>query len=156
MSTAEIVWQWYSWESLGRDDLYALLQLRQNVFVVEQRCAYPDIDDLDRCAWHLLGWSTDPQRPGLVATLRVLFPGSKLADPAIGRVAVHADWRNQGVGKTALAEALAFCRSAFPGQALQLSAQSHLQQFYGAFGFVTVSAEYDEDGIAHVDMRRET
>lgn len=155
MNTTAVVWQWHAWESLGRDDLYAMLQLRQDVFVVEQRCAYPDIDDQDRLAWHLLGWSTDPERPGLIATARILSPGIKTAGPAIGRVAVHPHWRKQGIGRTVLQECTTFCQQNFPGMAVQLSAQSHLQAFYAEWGFVAVSAIYEEDGIPHIDMRRE-
>ncbi len=155
MNTPGVVWQWHDWQSLDRDALYALLELRQKVFILEQSCLYPDIDQLDPEAWHLLGWSTDPQQPGLVACLRLLFPGSKHAEPAIGRVVVHPDWRAQGLGKHMLQQAVDFGRQHLPNTPLRLSAQTHLQDFYAAFGFVAISAEYDEDGIPHIDMQRE-
>lgn len=154
MNTPGVVWQWHDWQSLGRDALYSLLELRQKVFVLEQTCLYPDIDGLDPEAWHLLGWSTDPQHPGLVACLRLLLPGSKQAEPAIGRVVVHPEWRDRGLGKHLLSQAVEFGQQHFPNAALHLSAQSHLQHFYAAFGFVVVSEEYDEDGIPHIDMQR--
>jgi len=143
-------WTWARLDDLPARALHDALALRCRVFVVEQRCPYQDVDEADTRAWHLLGRAA-PGAP-LRATLRVVDPGVYGAEPAIGRVVIAPEARGAGAGQVLMREGMARCRAAWPGQAIRLSAQAHLQGFYGALGFQTVSPQYVEDGIPHVDM----
>ncbi|WP_313078879.1 GNAT family N-acetyltransferase [Pulveribacter sp.] len=143
-------WTWARLDDLPARALHEALALRCRVFVVEQRCPYQDVDEADTRAWHLLGRAA-PGAP-LRATLRVVDPGVHGAEPAIGRVVIAPEARGAGAGQILMREGMARCRAAWPGQAIRISAQAHLQGFYGALGFQTVSPQYVEDGIPHVDM----
>jgi len=143
-------WQWLRFRQLGLDDLYDALALRCQVFIVEQG-PYQDPDGLDRHAWHLLG-RDDTGR--LQACLRVVDPGGKFAEPSIGRVAVEGAQRGQGLGRALVVEGIARCLSAWPGQGIRISAQAHLEGFYGGWGFRRVGEEYLEDNIPHLEMLR--
>jgi ElaA protein len=149
-----ITWQWNGFADLTVAQLYAMLALRQEVFVLEQTCLYPDIDGLDPGAYHLLGWRHDDDdgKPALVAHLRCLAPGAKYTEMSIGRVVTSPAARGSGLGRELVAQGIALAQELHPGHAIRIGAQAHLAQFYGSFGFVTVSAPYDEDGIMHVDM----
>lgn len=144
-------WQWLRFGELGLDDLYDLLALRAQVFVVEQRCAYLDPDGLDRGAWQLLGRDDGGV---LQAGLRVVDPGVKYAEPSIGRVVTAPEVRGRGAGRALMVEGLARCESTWPSQGIRISAQSHLAPFYGTLGFEAVGEPYLEDGIPHVEMLR--
>jgi ElaA protein len=147
-----IRWQWNSFAGLTAAQLYAMLALRQEVFVLEQACLYPDIDGLDPDAHHLLGWRRVDGRQQLVAHLRCLAPGAKYEEMSIGRVVTSPAARGTGLGRELVAQGLALARQLHPGHAIRIGAQAHLERFYAGFGFVTVSAPYDEDGILHIDM----
>lgn len=147
-------WQWLLFTDLSRDQLYEILKVRQAVFTVEQDCAYQDADGLDQVSWHLLGWRKDPDEKKLVAYLRVVVPGSKYPEPSIGRILVARSVRRTGIGKTLMREAITRTLTEYPGSSIRISAQQHLENFYLAFGFTTVSEPYDEDGIPHVEMLR--
>ena len=144
-----INWQWLTFDALPSADLYAVLALRQQVFVLEQQCLYQDLDGHDQAAHHLLGWqivdgqcSDEEHGDGkrqLAAYLRCLAPGAKYAEMSLGRVLTAPSAR------AALQH---------PGHATRIGAQHYLERFYQSFGFATVSAPYDEDGIAHIDMLR--
>lgn len=149
-----IEWQWSSFADLTVAQLYEMLALRQQVFVLEQTCLYPDIDGLDPGAHHLLGWHTVDGRRVLAATLRCLAPGAKYDEMSLGRVVTSPAARGTGLGRELVAEGIAHAERQHPGHAIRIGAQAHLERFYGSFGFVTVSAPYDEDGIMHVDMLR--
>lgn len=146
---AELCYQWFGFDDLSNDQLYRLLKLRVDVFVVEQNCPYPELDDLDQTARHLLvtrGHDT-------IACIRILPPGEKYADAvAIGRVATAQNERGSGLGWKIMQWALQECHQLWPEQAIQLSAQAHLKNFYQRLGFVQISDVYDEDGIDHIDM----
>jgi ElaA protein len=148
MTEHRLTWQWTSFYDLDLDDLYELLTVRQAVFVVEQNCPFMDIDGLDRQSRHLLG------RLGgeLVAYARVSPPGIRGDCPSIGRILTVNTWRDRGIGKALVKEAIRRTRESFPRSDIRISAQVHLQQFYNGFGFDSVSAPYDEDGIPHIDM----
>ena len=150
-----IDWQWQTFDTLRGADLYAILGARQAVFILEQQCLYPDIDNYDQQAWHLLGWQTDAagQRT-LAAYLRCLAPGAKFAEMSLGRVLTTPAARAGGIGKQLLQEGIRNAEQQFPGQAIRIGAQRYLERFYQQFGFATVSAPYDEDGIEHIDMLR--
>ena len=147
-----ITWQWSSFADLTAAQLYAMLALRQEVFVLEQTCLYPDIDGLDPAAQHLLGWRNAGDRLELVAHLRCLAPGAKYAEMSIGRVVTSPAARGTGLGRELVTQGLEFARAMHPGHAIRIGAQAHLEAFYASFGFATVSEPYDEDGILHIDM----
>lgn len=143
-------WTWARFPDLSLDDLYDALALRCRVFILEQG-PYQDPDGLDRHAAHLLGRD---DAGVLQAYLRVVDPGHKYAEPSIGRVITSPEARGSGLGRALVAEGVARCAQAWPGQAIRISAQAHLQRFYGAFGFVAVGEPYSEDNIPHVEMLR--
>lgn len=139
-------------EALDPYRLYALLRLRVDVFVVEQTCAYPELDGRDHAAGvhHLLG-----ERSGqLLAAARLLPPGLSFDTPAIGRVVISARARGQGLAHLLMQASIAQCERLWPAHDQSLGAQAHLQGFYATHGFVVCSEPYLEDGIPHVDMRR--
>ncbi|MFA1260667.1 GNAT family N-acetyltransferase [Xanthomonas axonopodis pv. fascicularis] len=146
-------WQHLRFAQLSATQLYALLRLRTDVFVVEQQCAYPELDgkDTDPAVLHLLGTANDA---ALAAYLRVLPPGLSYSEPSIGRVVVAAAFRGTGLAHALLREGIGLVHAQWPGRAIQLGAQAHLQSFYAAHGFAPASAPYLENGIPHLDMLR--
>jgi len=149
---AAMQWQWSRLSELAVGDLYAVMAARQQVFVVEQRCAFLDADGLDLHAWHLLGWDDAAATPRLAAYLRIVDPGHKFAEPSIGRVLTSAACRGTGLGRVLMNEGLARAAGVFPGRAIRIAAQQQLEDFYASLGFRTVSAPFLEDGIPHVEM----
>ncbi|UST79395.1 GNAT family N-acetyltransferase [Pseudomonas siliginis] len=137
---------------LGKEQLYASLKLRSDVFVVEQKCAYPDLDgqDLEGDTHHLMGWEDDQ----LMAYLRLLDPESQGGDVVIGRVVTAPAGRGKGLGHAMMEQALRQAEKHWPQVPIYLSAQAHLQGYYGKYGFVVVGEEYLEDDIPHIGMRR--
>ena len=146
-------WQCLRFNALSTTQLYALLQLRSDVFVVEQQCAYPELDGKDTLpgVLHLLG-STDTDV--LAAYLRVLPPGVSYPEPSIGRVVIAASQRGRGVAHALLRKGLRVVQQHWPASAVQLGAQAHLQALYATHGFTPSSTPYLEDGIPHIDMLR--
>ncbi|MER1977200.1 GNAT family N-acetyltransferase [Pseudocitrobacter faecalis] len=148
-----IQWQDLHHSDLTVPQLYALLQLRCEVFVVEQACVYQDIDGEDLLGEnrHILGWQGDR----LVAYARLLKNEDDFSPVTIGRVIVSPGVRGEKLGYQLMEYALASCAQHWPEHALYLGAQAHLQNFYRHFGFIPVTEIYDEDGIPHVGMARE-
>jgi len=147
---AEIKWSWSRFEELRLQDLYDALQLRARVFILEQG-PYLDPDGLDQASWHLLG----RDRAGLMqAYLRVVDPGLKYEEPSVGRVVTAAELRGRGLGRQLMEEGIGRCTAAWPGQGIRISAQAHLERFYGSLGFERVGEAYLEDGIPHIEMLR--
>lgn len=144
-------WTWSRLEGLGPLDVYELLALRSEVFVVEQRCIFQDADGVDRQSWQLLGRDDQGQ---LLACLRGVDPGVKYAEPSIGRVITSPLARGTGRGRELMLEGIARCTATWPGQGIRISAQAHLERFYASLGFRTVSEPYLEDDIPHVEMLR--
>ncbi len=138
---------------LGKEQLYAVLQLRDQVFVVEQKCAYQDLDgqDLSGDTCHLMAWQDDR----LVAYRRRLDPSSQGVDVVIGRVAISEEGRCQGLGHELVVQGLKHAGENWPDVPVYLSAQAHLQGYYRKHGFEVVGEAYLEDGIPHIGMRRE-
>jgi len=153
--TSKTSWQAKHFNELTLDQLYDLLKLRIDVFVVEQTCYYPDLDSnkgqLDRNTetLHLLGYQNDT----LVAYLRILAKGQSYDDYlSIGRVAIAEQARGSGLGHELMTEALDLCQQYFPKQNIKISAQEHLISYYQKHGFEQVSKMYLEDDIPHVAM----
>ena len=149
-----IEWMCMHHSELDVHQLYEILRLRSEVFVVEQQCPYQDVDGQDLYAdtCHLLAWS-DGQ---LVAYLRLLDPSTQDGDVVIGRVITAASARGTGLGHTLLSNALEQAAQRWPQVPIQLSAQAHLQGYYGRYGFIAQGEEYLEDNIPHIAMRRES
>lgn len=148
MSVNNTIWDCYCFAELNADKLYQLLALRTQVFVVEQDCPYQDMDDLDQQAWHLCGM----QGTELTAYLRLLAPGVKYTEAAIGRVIIRTEQRGGGLGRELMEQGIQVAERYYPGQGIRLSAQSHLQKFYSNLGFHAEGDEYLEDGIPHIEM----
>jgi len=149
-----IQWNIKTFQELTVEQLFEVLQLRVNVFVVEQQCAYPELDDYDRHVEtrHLSGRNNDGR---LIAYARFLPPGLRYAEVNLGRFVVRAAWRKQGIGHQLLKAALKDISRCWPKTSIKISAQDYLQTVYEQYGFVRVSEVYLEDGIPHVEMRRE-
>ena len=146
-------WSMKSWSELTTDELYELLALRAEVFVVEQTCPFQDLDGLDRRegVWHLLGY----QGEQLAAYARIMAPGiGDESGAAIGRVVTSPRARGGGLGHTLIAQAVTACEARWPTHSIWLGAQAHLQGFYGQHGFVAEGEGYLEDDIPHMGMRR--
>lgn len=146
-------WIWKAFDALDAREVYAMLKLRSDAFVVEQNCVYGDIDGLDFGAWHLFAWSEQGGERELAGYLRVLLPDAEDADVRIGRVVTSQNHRGIKLGNALLERAIAQIARQWPDVAMRLHAQAHLQKFYGAFGFSPVGEIHDEDGIPHVWMR---
>lgn len=143
-----LCWHWSRFADLGVDNLYDALALRCRVFVLEQG-PYLDPDGFDRRAWHLLGHDGHGT---LHAYLRIVDPGMKFAEPSMGRVVTSPEVRGTGLGRALVSEGVARCTAAWPGQGMRISAQAHLEAFYGAWGFRRVGEPYREDDIPHLEM----
>lgn len=154
ISPEAITWRCEPFHRLAPDDLYAAMQLRQRVFVVEQKCPYLDADGIDQRVDHLLGWRGEGESRQLVAYARLVPPGVKYSEPSVGRVASHPDFRRNGTGKALMREAIARVEAAGWGSSIRIAAQMYLERFYSDFGFVRVSEPYLDDDIWHVDMLR--
>ena len=144
------IFSWKPFAALTTHELYALLKLRSQVFVVEQNCVFLDLDDHDVQSDHLLMHDAQGQ---LIGYARLLPPGDKYDEPSIGRVVVSPTVRSTGAGRRLMAESVRGARERYPALPNLIWAQAHLQGFYGSFGFVTVSEPELEDGILHVKMR---
>ena len=145
-------WRCQPFAALSVIELYQILHWRQQVFVVEQRCAYLDADGLDPECLHL---SLCNQQGELLAYARLLPPGLNGAEPAIGRVLVVPHYRRQQLARALMQRALQEITQRFGPLPVCLSAQVYLRDFYASLGFVAQGEVYDEDGIAHQHMRRE-
>lgn len=137
-------------DEFSAPELYRLLKLRVDVFVVEQKCPYPELDGKDADALHLRLLHDED----LLASVRIFAPASGGEAAKIGRVVVSPAHRGKRLGEAVMREALDTCERMFPGHPTALSAQHHLEKFYASLGFITVSDVYDEDGIPHIDMVR--
>ena len=146
-----MIWRTLKFDQLTRDELYEILKLRVDVFVVEQNCPYPELDEKDRHpqAMHMLAQDRDGH---LVAYCRVLPPGLSYPQASIGRVVVASSHRGQGLAEPLMQQALKKALANWPQAGIQIGAQEHLQKFYQRLGFINHSKVYLEDGIPHIDM----
>ncbi|WP_420603545.1 GNAT family N-acetyltransferase [Flagellimonas sp.] len=137
-----------SFEELSTKELYQILQLRSEVFVVEQDCVYQDVDGKDEKALHVMGIKNE----NVVAYTRMFGPGDYFKNPSIGRVVVAKEERKYGYGKIIMQASIDELGKRFPKNTIELSAQTYLLKFYNGLGFVVQGEEYLEDGIPHVRM----
>lgn len=149
MTTEHLQWTCVHYDLISTDELYEALALRQRVFVVEQQCAFQEADGVDRFSWHLFGRTADGR---CAAYLRIVPPGRRFEEPSIGRVVTAPEVRRTGLGRVLMQEGIRRTRELFPGRPIMLSAQRHLEDFYGSLGFTATGEPYDEDGIPHVNM----
>ncbi|MCL1126059.1 GNAT family N-acetyltransferase [Shewanella surugensis] len=144
-------WKNMAFSELTLDELYELLQLRVDVFVVEQNCPYPELDDKDRLTGsrHLMGMNDEGK---MMCYARILPPGVSYPDTSIGRVLVEKEARGGGKAFELMQQAIDIAFEHWPTNNIQLGGQAYLVGFYEALGFKTVSDVYLEDNIPHVDM----
>ena len=142
-----VAWSWLPFDRLSLRELYALMALRQTVFVVEQRCAYLDADGRDPLAHHLLGWRDE----SLVAALRV-FPPDGEGLVWLGRVVTSPAVRGTGLGRPLVREGLRRAEETFGFTPVRIGAQAHLERFYASVGFAVCGPGFMEDDIPHVPM----
>ncbi len=151
----QIEWEVKLFKQLSTDELYDILKLRVDVFVVEQNCPYPEIDGKDKHpdALHLIGRDKDGQ---IAAYLRILPPGLSYKQISIGRVVVAKNSRGQGVCDIMMQKAFEQIRRNWPDDDIKIGAQVYLKDFYKSLGFEESSENYLEDGIPHIDMIKKT
>lgn len=144
-------WKLKQFQLLTPEELYALMRLRQEVFIVEQNCAYLDADGKDEYCHHLSGFNSNGE---LIAYARIVPPGISYAEVSIGRVITSLKYRRGGFGKELMERAIEETGKLYPG-AIRIGAQKYLQRFYEGFGFKQEGEPYLEDGIPHIIMVRQ-
>ncbi|SEW23534.1 GNAT family N-acetyltransferase [Chitinophaga arvensicola] len=146
-----MIWKIKSFDALTTQELYAILRLRAEVFVVEQNCAYQDLDNSDQKALHLMGTDEEGR---LLAYTRIFEPGIKFAEASIGRVVTSPLARGTGAGRALMEQSVAELQQHFGVIPIRIGAQQYLQRFYTSLGFEQTSDTYMEDGIPHIEMLR--
>ena len=142
-------WVCKKFDDLNPHELYAILQLRNIVFVVEQNCVYPDMDNKDQLSFHFMGWEGHK----LVAYTRLVPKGVSYPDyPAIGRVVTSPDVRKTGIGRDLMNLSIQKCHELFGASPVKIGAQLYLKKFYESLGFTQANDVYLEDGIEHIEM----
>lgn len=145
-----ISWKIIPFSELTLEQLYAILKLRAEVFVIEQNCIYEDHDDKDQKCHHVLG--IDEETNELVAYSRLIPPGISFEEASIGRVLTSRKYRKNKFGIALMNQNIAFMQTLYPNQNIRIGAQTYLLKFYESFGFVAQDEPYDEDGIEHIEM----
>jgi ElaA protein len=146
----DIRWSLKQFAELSPFELYDILRLRSEVFVVEQQCIFLDMDDKDQQAHHLQGRLEDE----LIVSVRILPPGVAYDEPSIGRVVGSPRHRGLGAGKLLMEEAIKATQSIYGQQPIKIGAQQYLKKFYEDLGFIQCSETYLEDDIPHIKMIR--
>ena len=144
----ELNWILRTFNELSAAELYAIMQLRNEVFVVEQDCVYQDADDKDQASLHFCGWHGSK----LVAYTRILPPGIAFKEASIGRVVTSPAYRRTGVGRVLMQKSIELTFNSFNCSQVRIGAQVYLTKFYSSLGFIPCSEEYLEDGIPHIEM----
>ena len=144
----EIDYKWKKFDELSLDDLYAILNLRQKVFIVEQDCPYIDADYTDQDAHHLMAYKDD----NLIGYLRAFGPGIKYEGSSLGRIVTEINSRGLGIGKEITKEGVNFLSKEYPNHEIVISAQHRLEHFYVELGFAARGGVYLEDDIDHIQM----
>ena len=143
-------WTLRNFDSLTPHELYAILRLRSEVFVVEQTCIFLDMDNNDQQCYHLMGWQDDL----LYAYTRLVPPGLSYAEASIGRVVTSPAARGNGIGKTLIEKSIEEVFKLYGKGPIKIGAQRYLKKFYRSFGFEQIGDIYEEDGIDHIKMIR--
>ena len=146
-----ITWTLKKFDELSVHELYSILRLRSEVFVVEQNCVFQDMDNKDQSCWHLMGW----EKNVLVAYTRLVPPGVSYEMASIGRVITLQSTRGSGVGKQLMEKSIGEAERLFGKTPIKIGAQLYLREFYQSLGFIQSSDVYDEDGIDHIEMIRQ-
>lgn len=141
-------WELKDWSDIELNELHAIYKLRTDVFVVEQGCAYPEVDQHDVVCKHLMLW----QAGELLAYARICPPNSVYPQASIGRIVVPKNHRAMGYGKELVQKALTALKAWFPEAEVKIQAQEYLEKFYASFGFKTITASYPDAMVMHVDM----
>jgi len=141
-------WVYKPFSELTTTELYSIMRLRQEVFIVEQNCPYLDADGKDLKSYHLMGYANDE----LVAYSRIVKPGVSYEEVSIGRVVSSTKHRGQAYGRQLMAESIAQIEKLYGKAPIRIGAQQYLQSFYESFGFVREGEPYMEDGIPHIIM----
>jgi ElaA protein len=148
--SSDLKWRFCSFAELTVHELQRIHTARQQVFVIEQTCVYLDADERDAQSHHLAAWSSAHTLP--LAYARLVAPGVNYAEPSMGRVITTQAARGRGLGRELVKRVIENANTVYPGQGLRISAQSQLEAFYGAFGFVIVGERYLEDDMPHTEM----
>ncbi len=148
MNKLNLTWICKPFNELTPQELYALLRLRSEVFVVEQNCVFLDMDNKDQIAYHLLGYIGDD----LVASTRLLDKNTAYKLMSIGRVVTSPKYRGKGAGKALMEESIKRCYELFGKDEIKIGAQLYLRKFYEGLGFKQSSEIYLEDDIEHIEM----
>ena len=143
-----IKWICKPFNELSATEVYAMLKLRSEVFVVEQNCVFLDADNKDQASFHLMGWKDDV----LQAYTRLVPPGIAYEEPSIGRVVTAITARGNGIGRMLMQQSIIECRKLFGNGIIRIGAQLYLKDFYSSLGFVPTGGIYPEDGIDHIQM----
>ena len=141
-------WSLKKFDDLASFELYAIMQLRNEVFVVEQDCVYQDADNKDQLSYHYMGWLNNK----LVSYTRILPPGMAYTEPSIGRVVTSPFARGGGIGRILMEKSIEQLRSLYGNTPIKIGAQFYLLKFYSSLGFQQTSDIYLEDNIEHVEM----
>ena len=151
MNKQEPSWIWRSFEELNKTELYEILKLRSEVFIVEQECLYQDLDGLDTESNHLLGLNSDNI---LVAYLRLIPPGLKFKEPSLSRIITSEieSYRGVGLGKELIVRGIKKSIDLYPKMGNRIGAQERLKIFYENLGYQALGSSYMEDGIPHIQM----
>ena len=144
----ELIWTLKKFEELTSTELYAIMHLRNEVFVVEQNCVYQDADNKDVKSWHFMGWDGET----LVAYTRLLPQGISYAEASIGRVVSSPKYRGIGAGRELMERSIDTTVKLFNCSAIKIGAQLYLKKFYESLGFIQSGPEYLEDNIPHIEM----
>ena len=142
-------WTLKKFHDLSVQEFHDIVQLRLDIFVVEQDCPYLDLDGKDEIAYHLFA-TTDSGKT--VAYTRLFAPGDYYDEAAIGRVVVHKDYRQDGLGFELMSRSIEQIASLFNTKTIRIGAQQYLQKFYESLGFMSTGHDYMEDGIPHMYM----
>lgn len=144
-------WTLKEFNDLTVKELHDILQLRINVFVVEQNCPYPELDGKDEAAYHFFA-STEDGSKKIVAYTRIFGPGDYYKEAAIGRVVVDENYRMDGLGYELMSRSIEQVETLFNTKSIKIGAQAYLQKFYESLGFKPTGQDYIEDGIPHMYM----
>ena len=138
-----------SFQELSLEEFHDIIALRIQIFIIEQNCPYQEVDGKDKLAHHLFFKN---EMDEIIAVTRILPQGISYEEVAIGRVVVHEDYRGTGLGSQLMSDSMNFVRDKYGEVPVRLSAQKHLENYYGNHGFKSTGKEYLEDGIPHVEM----